>query len=220
MEVDVREGQLTEHQLADGNGIERRAHGEFVGPRGELASYAFGWVSDADPREARLSVGIGSGNLGGGTFNAVIFLRDDGHAFTLVDEPFQSVPQGGPNLSAAEARSHEDLPFVWAVADTVMHRDRRAIWMLHWLEGTLAIATGEVAARQEPALLVVNDDDGMWQLVGSSDPDVATAKVEHLHHHVDGDLTLLDVIDLQPEERAERTHLGSAWIRFVQAADQ
>jgi hypothetical protein len=40
-------------------------------------------------------------------------VNDDGHAFSLVDEPFEQVPQGGPDLSADQARAHEDLPFVW-----------------------------------------------------------------------------------------------------------
>lgn len=211
----VEEGRLLESPTTDGLGTERRAFGEFVSPRGELASYAFGWVSTSDPREARISIGIGRGNPGGGTFDIVAFPHDGRHGYALVDEPFESVPQGGPHLSAAEARAHVDLPFIWAVVDTVMELDRRARWMLHWLELTSAVVTGEVAARQEPVLLVAHDDDGIWQLIGTSDADPATGRAEHLHHLVDDDPTLLEVIDLLPDERAERTHVGGAWSRYV-----
>jgi hypothetical protein len=50
-------------------GMDRRAFGEFVGPRGELASYAFGWNTGSQPHVARLSIGIGVGKPGGGTFH-------------------------------------------------------------------------------------------------------------------------------------------------------
>lgn len=218
-QVEVQEGRLSESPTRDAQGVDRRAFGEFVGPRGELASYAFGWVSNADPREARLSVGIGHGNPGGGTFHASVFLHDGERAFALVDEPFETVPQGGPHLIASDARGHVDLPFVWAVVDTVMERDRRAAWMGHWLRGTIAIVTGEVAAGREPVLLIAHDDDGMWQLIGTTDADPATGKVEHLHHHIDGDPTLLDAINLVPEERATRSHLGAPWTRHRRIAD-
>ena len=49
------------------------------------------------------------------------------------------MPQGGPDLTAEQARAHEDLEFIWFVADTVMARDRRAWWLQHWLHGTAAI---------------------------------------------------------------------------------
>lgn len=65
-------------------GMDRRAFGEFVGPQGELASYALGWTTGADPHVARLSVGIGAGNSGGGTFHAVI-VRERGRTCVLVD---------------------------------------------------------------------------------------------------------------------------------------
>lgn len=158
-------------------------------------------------------MGIGRGNPGGGTFHIATFPQEGALAYRLVDEPFASVPQGGPHLSASDARAHEDLPFVWAVVDTVMERDRRAIWMRHWLTGTTAVVTGEVAARLEPVLLMTHDDDGIWQLIGTTDADPATGKVEHLDHHIDDDPTLLDAIDLAPAERATRAQVGEPWTR-------
>ena len=219
MEVTVQEGRLVEVPRPAATGMERRAFGEFVGPRGELASYAFGWATDADPRVGRVTIGIGAGNPGGGTFHAVVVPDDGGHAFSLVDEPFERVPEGGPDLTAERARAHEDVRFVWWVADRVMERDRRAWWMRHWLLGTRALQTAQVFARQEPILLVANDgDDDLWQLIGSSDagPD---GKISHLHHAVDEDPTLIDVLDLEPGHSAIRKRVGGAWTRRVDEPD-
>jgi hypothetical protein len=203
----VIEGRMT---LA--TGVERRAFGEFVGPQGELASYAFGWTPDSEDHVARLTVGIGAGNPGGASFHAIVFDSEDSYACSLVDEPFERVPEGGPDLTAAEARAHEDLPFIWWVVDRVMERDRRARWMRHWLLGTTSIQTGEVFERTEPILYVSHDaDDGLWQLIGASDADPATAKLSHLHHAVEHDLTLLDVLDLEPGESAYRTGPHEPW---------
>jgi hypothetical protein len=73
VDIQVLEGALVEVPMADVTGMDRRAFGEFVGPHGELASYAFGWTTGSDPHIARLSIGIGAGNHGGSTFHAVIF---------------------------------------------------------------------------------------------------------------------------------------------------
>src|SRR5689334_22734903 len=108
MDIKVLEGRFVEVPTADVTGMDRRAFGEFMSPRGELASYAFGWVTGADPHVARVSIGIGVGNPGGGTFHAVIFVNEDGPAYSLVDEPFEHVPQGGPDLTADQARAHRD----------------------------------------------------------------------------------------------------------------
>jgi hypothetical protein len=114
MDIQVIEGALTAAPTAGVTGTDRRAFGEFAGPHGELASYAFGWTTGADPHVARVSVGIGAGNPGGGTFHAVVFHNEDGQAYGLTDEPFERVPQGGPDLTADQARPHEALPFVCA----------------------------------------------------------------------------------------------------------
>ena len=213
MDVVVEEGRLVEVPTPAASGIERRAFGEFVGPRGELASYALGWATDGAPEVGRITIGIGAGNPGGGSFHAFVFLGDDGYALSLSDEPFERVPQGGPDLTAEQARAHGDLQFVWWVADIVMARDRRAWWMLHWLEGTRAIQTREVFERQEPVLLVINDaDDELWQLVGSTDAGPG-GRIGHLYHAVDEDPTLVDVLDLQPGEQAVRERVGGAWTR-------
>jgi hypothetical protein len=206
----VIEGRLIETRV--GTGVERRVFGEFVGPRGELASYAFGWTTGSDQDVARLTVGIGAGNPGGASFHAVVFENEGGYACSLVDEPFERVPEGGPDLSAAEARAHEDLPFIWWVVDRVMERDRRARWMKHWLLGTTSMQTGQVFDRSEPILSVShNADDGLWQLIGASDADPATGRLSHLHHAVEHDLTLLDVLDLEPGESAYRTGRDAPW---------
>ncbi len=208
------EGSFVEVPNAGATGMLRRAFGEFIGPRGELASYAFGWTSGSEPHVGRLSIGIGVGNPGGGTFHAVVFNHQDGHAFSLIDEPFEQVPQGGPDLTAEQARAHEDLPFVWWVADHVMERDRRAWWMRHWLLGTQCVQTIEVFERREPILLVGNDaDDELWQLIGTTDADSSTGKIGHLHHAVDEDPTLIDVLDMPPGHTAQRIRPAAPWTR-------
>ncbi|GAB1645369.1 hypothetical protein [Krasilnikovia sp. MM14-A1259] len=210
MDLRVIEGRLAETRF--GQGVERRAFGEFVGPCGELASFAFGWTTESEHHVARITVGIGAGNPGGASFHAIIFNNEGSYACTLVDEPFERVPEGGPDLTAVEARAHEDLPFIWWVVDRVMERDRRARWMKHWLLGTTSIQTGEVFARTEPILYVCHDaDDGLWQLIGASDADSAKAKLSHLYHAVEHDPTLLDVLDLSPGGSASRTGLDEPW---------
>jgi len=124
------------------------------------------------------------------------------------------MPEGGPDLTAVQARAHEDLPFVWWVVDRVMERDRRAWWMRHWLLGTNSIQTLEVFERRDPILLISHDAvDVLWQLIGPSPADPATGKIGHLHHAVDEDPTLVDVLDLEPGHRAVRTHVGGPWTR-------
>lgn len=210
MNLKVIEGLLTGTQV--GAGVERRAFGEFVGSGGELASYAFGWSTESEHHVARLTVGIGAGNPGGASFHAIVFNNENRYACSLVDEPFERVPEGGPNLTASEARAHPDLPFIWWVVDRVMERDRRARWMEHWLLSTTSIQTGEVFDRKEPILYVSHEaDDGLWQLIGASDANPATGKLSHLHHAVEHDLTLLDVLDLAPGECASRTGPDDPW---------
>lgn len=207
-------GAFVEVPTANVTGMDRRAFGEFVGPGGELASYAFGWTTGSDPQVARLSIGIGVGNPGGGTFHAVIFANEDGHAFSLTDEPFERVPQGGPDLTADQARAHEDLPFAWWVTDQVMRHDRRAWWMRHWLLGTTCVQTVEIFEHREPVLLVGHDaQDGVWQLIGASDADGSTGRVRHLYHAVDEDPSLVDVLDLPPGHSAQRDRVGAPWTR-------
>ncbi len=213
MRIRVEEGRLVEVPTPGATGMDRRAFGEFESARGELASYAFGWSTDPEATEGRLTIGIGVGNPGGATFHAGVRADADGYAFTLVDEPFEDVPEGGPDLTADEARVHDTLPFIWHVADCVLAHDRRANWMRHRLVGTRAIQTPQVFEREEPILLVVHDDDDeLWQLIGSSDAG-SDARLGHLWHSIDEDPTLLDVLDLEPGEEAVRRRHGGPWTR-------
>jgi hypothetical protein len=87
--------------------------------------------------------------------------------------------------------------------------------MRHWLLGTRCIQTIEVFERREPFLLVGNDaDDGLWQLIGATDAG-STGKIGHLHHAVDEDPTLVDVLDLPPGHSASRTRVGGPWTRHL-----
>src|SRR5215211_47537 len=99
MRVTVEEGRLLEVPTPEATAMDRRAFGEFVGAGGEFASYAFGWATDVDPPVGRITLGIGAGNPGGATFHAAVVPHDEGHAFSLVDEPFERVPEGGPDLT-------------------------------------------------------------------------------------------------------------------------
>ncbi|UGT40389.1 hypothetical protein LTV02_30945 [Nocardia yamanashiensis] len=213
MDVQVIPGRMVEVPTADATGMDRRAFGEFIGPQGELASYALGWITGGDEQAGRMSVGIGAGNEGGGTFHIVVFPHDGTHAYGLVDTPFESVPQGGRDFTRAEGLAHHDLPFIWWVVDRVMERDPRAWWMKHWIWRTNCIQTKEVFEQQEPVLLVTHDaDDGMWQLIGSSDAGPG-AKLGHLWHAIDEDPTLMEVLDLEAGQRATRDGAGERWTR-------
>ncbi|MFD4431172.1 hypothetical protein [Nocardia sp. NPDC058497] len=212
MNVDVIPGRMIEVPTADASGMDRRAFGEFVGPQGELASYALGWTTGSDPHAGRITIGIGAGNPGGATFHAVVRPYQGSHAYGLVDDPFEQVPQGGPDLTAEQARAHEDLPFAWWVVDRVMERDPRAWWMRHWVVGTQCIQTAQVFEQQEPILHVGHDEDGWWQLIGSSHAGPG-GKIGHLWHAIDEDPTLQDVLDLPVGSRATREGVARMWTK-------
>ena len=209
----IEQGRLLERPCPDCGEIERRAFGEVESKRGELASYAIGWTSGHEHEVAHMTIGIGAGNPGGGSFHIDVRVRDGEWGMTLVDRPFESVPEGGPDLSREEALAHGDLPFIWHVADNVMAKDRRAWWMDHWLSRTRSFATPPVVAGSEPVRHVVHDDQGDWQLLcGTVDPDDG-AQLFHLFHALDRDQTLLEVLDLEKGERADRSSLGGPWER-------
>jgi len=65
----VEEGRLSERSCPDCEHTERRAFGEFVSPRGDLASYAIGWTSGHEEVCGWMTIGIGAGNPGGGSFH-------------------------------------------------------------------------------------------------------------------------------------------------------
>jgi hypothetical protein len=90
--------------------------------------------------------------------------------------------------------------------------------MYHWLIGSTAIETPQVAERIEPVLLVALDDDERlpWQLIGTSDAG-NDGKIEHLHHHLEQDPTLLEpVARLVPGQQALRDAPGGPW-RYIDA---
>lgn len=214
MPVTVSEGPVA--PAPPGSGVQLLAVGEFVGHHSELASYALGWTPETAFREARITVGIGRGNEGGGTFHVVLFVDEGGPGYQLVDEPLTEVPQGGPHLSADEARAHEDLPYIWHVVNSVLSLDRRGRQLWHRARGTITIVTGAVADGSEPVLLLCNDEDEeppMWQAIGHTPADPASGRIIHLDH-LFTDPTLADVLDLAPGEWAERTSPDAPWVRM------
>nr|WP_308205483.1 hypothetical protein [Mycolicibacterium setense] len=204
-------GRLVEVPTPDASGIDRRSFGEFIGAQGELASYALGWTTGADPHAARISVGIGAGNPGGGTFHAVVFVNDGSPAYSLVDAPFEQVPQGGPDLTADQARAHQDLPFIWWLVDFIAEQDGRAWWMRHWLMQTPSFQTPGVFGKHEPILRVCHHANGTWHLAGSAHSD--DGRFGHLHHAIDEDPTLIEILNLEPGQQATRGARGQAWRR-------
>jgi hypothetical protein len=208
----IDEGRLVEAPCPHCGHMERRAFGESESRRGELASYALGWTSGHEVVVGHMTIGIGAGNPGGGSFHIEVGVADDGTlAMRLVDQPFEDVPEGGPDLTREAALSHPDLKYVWFVADEVLRQDRRAWWMEHYVRGTRAFAT-EPVVRGEAVLGVVRDDDAEWQLLcGTVEPD--EPEIFHLHHALDRDHTLLEVLDLEPGQRADRESRDRPWLR-------
>lgn len=148
-------------------------------------------------------------------FHIEIRIVDGEPGMRLVDGPFESVPQGGPDLTRAQALEHEDLPYVWFVADNVMAQDRRAAWMEHWLRGTRAFVTARVAEDLGAVRRVVRDQEGDWQLFDALEGDPGESRVTHLSHLIDADQSLLDVLDLGVGEEATRMSRDAAWVREV-----
>ena len=206
----IEEGRIAEGPCACCGRREWRVFGEFEGPHGELTSYAFGWVPEHDERVAAMTIGMGAGNEGGGTFHVHVHVDAEGAwGMGLVDEPFEDVPEGGPDLSREEALAHEDLPWIWHVADGIMLLDRRAEWMLHWLKDTGAVATTPVIHDQAPVLRVVRGEKG-FELYGRDED--AELALFHLYHALDADPSLSDVLHLDVGETAERAAPGTPWL--------
>lgn len=206
----IEEGRLLESVCSNCGRTERRAFGESESKRGELASYAIGWTSGHDDVVGHMTIGIGAGNPGGGSFHIEVWYRDDSIQMALVDRPFERVPEGGPDLTRDEALAHEDLQYVWFVADHVLAGDRRAAWLEHWLKGTTALAAQAVIAGTAPVLRVARDDEG-WELLDRRDAATVDLEPFHLFHAVDRDSSLLEVLSLEPGEALERHHLTSSW---------
>ena len=63
-------------------------------------------------------------------------------------------------------------------------------------------------------MTVVHTADDTWQLLSATPADVEPeAHLTHLWHVLDEDQTLLDVLDLEPGERADRSGAGAPWER-------
>lgn len=75
------------------------------------------------------------------------------------------------------------------------------------------LVSGPVDSRALPALLLVHDHDGDWQVLdGVTEPDVETAKVVCLHHVVEQDPTLREVLRTLPVgHEAFRAAAGGRW---------
>jgi hypothetical protein len=116
---------------------------------------------------------------------------------------------GGPDLTREEALEHPDLKYVWWVADEAMAQDRRARWMLHWLYATPARVTQAIYDGREQAETVARDADGGWELAGRP----GDMRAAQLHQALDRDQSLLDVLDLEPGQRAQRRRLLGGWKR-------
>ena len=71
-------------------------------------------------------------------------------------------------------------------------------------------------------VLYVSRADGDWCfLCGDEHPqDAYWYLVVGLGHEVDKDRTLTDVLDLSPDEEAEREYVGSAWTRSRMLPEQ
>lgn len=209
----IEEGRLIEQRCPHCGNIERRAFGESESERGELASYALGWTSGHDDVVGFLTIGLGAGNPDGGSFHIEIRMVGDDWGMGLVDRPFERVPQGGRDLTRAEALAHVDIDYVWFVADHVMAQDRRARWMEHWLRGTPALVTPEVMNGVAPVRHVRRERDGSWRLLEAAVARSEDLRTFHLFHALDADQSLLDVLDLGEGQAADRDRPGGGWTR-------
>lgn len=82
-------------------------------------------------------------------------------------------------------------------------------------EHTKSYVCTHVFERDRPVLYVTRPDGDWCFLCGEDDhPDDAAAfRVVGLGHLVSDDETLGDVLDLTPNEEAERDTVGGAWVR-------
>jgi hypothetical protein len=79
---------------------------------------------------------------------------------------------------------------------------------------TKAYVCIEVFDRSRPVLYVTRPDGSWCALCGDDHPDDASDyRVVGLGHVVQHDRTLQEVLDLDPGEEAERSSIGSPWVR-------
>ncbi len=207
----IEEGCLVESRCPDCGNLERRAFGESISDRGELASYALGWTAGHEDLVGWMTIGIGAGNPGGGTFHIEVRVvdEDSGVGMGLVDTPFEDVPQGGPDLTRAEALAHPDIEYIWFVVDEVMEQDRRARWMEHWLLGTRAFVSARALDGAAPVRRVVHDHEQEWLL--SDEQEATDVRLIHLFHALDRDPSLVELLVLEPGHEAVRSSVGDDW---------
>lgn len=80
--------------------------------------------------------------------------------------------------------------------------------------GTKSYVCTHVFAGSRPVLYVTRPDGSWCALCGDNHPDdPAYYRVVGLGHVVDLDPTLSAVLDLQPDEEAERPDVGGPWTR-------
>lgn len=79
---------------------------------------------------------------------------------------------------------------------------------------TKAYVCVHVFEKTLPVLYVTRPDGDWCALCGGDHPDDASAyRVVGLGHVVEGDETLSEVLDLAPNEEAERVSVGTPWTR-------
>jgi hypothetical protein len=79
---------------------------------------------------------------------------------------------------------------------------------------TKAYVCVEVFDRSKAASYVTRPDGSWCVLCGGDHPDDGSeCRVVGLGHVVDHDPTLLEVLDLNPGEEAERSGVGASWVR-------
>ena len=91
-----------------------------------------------------------------------------------------------------------------------MSEDR---WPFTQARNTAAFMTSQVLKHREAILLVVHDEDGEWQFIGSTDGTAENCRVVCLHDAVDLDCSILDLADLPLGWHAVRDSVETAWTR-------
>jgi hypothetical protein len=79
---------------------------------------------------------------------------------------------------------------------------------------TKAYVCIDVFDHSKPVLYVTRPDGDWCALCGDEHPDDGSQyRVVGLGHVVEHDRTILDVLDLDSDEEAERSGIGSPWVR-------
>lgn len=80
--------------------------------------------------------------------------------------------------------------------------------------GTKTYVCTHVRNHGRPVLYVTRPDGDWCFLCGDSHPDDASAyRVVGMGHVLDHDRSVADVLDLQPNQEAERQTVGAPWVR-------